>query len=146
MPEMRQARTQAAVGPSADPEVKAELKAEPMDTLEGAGSIPNPLLTEATAPVTATVAGVAGTLLRPLANGAAVRAAPEGASGAKPQRARRRPLDSDSEEDSDEEDDSEEDDEVITHPNAISFCGWIMAIHELAQPGLPFYPAGPWLS
>ncbi len=61
-----------------------------------------------------TCTGVAGTPLRPLANGAAGRPAAEGASGAKPQRARRRPLESDSDYESDEEDDSS-DDEVMLY-------------------------------
>ena len=47
-----------------------------------------------------------------LANGAALRAPGEGASGAKPQRARRRALESDSEYETDEEEDSS-DDEVF---------------------------------
>lgn len=112
MPEMRQARARTYAPAAADPDVKPEPKDEPMDTLEGAGSVPLPTSNDALPPVTATVVGVAGTPLRPLANGAAARAAPEGASGAKPQRARRRPLNSDSDDSSDEEYDSEEDDEV----------------------------------
>ena len=53
MPEMRQARAQVA----AAPEVKAEVKAEPMDTLEGAGSVPTPIPNDIIAPVTASIAG-----------------------------------------------------------------------------------------
>lgn len=53
MPEMRQARAQVA----AAPEVKAEAKEEPMDTLEGAGSVPMPIPDAIIGPVTATIAG-----------------------------------------------------------------------------------------
>ena len=54
MPEMRQARARVAA-PLQEEEVKQEPKDEPMDTLEGAGSVPLP--TDTAAPVTATLAG-----------------------------------------------------------------------------------------
>ena len=143
MPEMRQARARTFAPPSADLDVKLEpkeeLKDEPMDVLEGAGSVPLPTANDVLPPVTATLVGVAGTPLRPHANGAAARAAPEGASGAKPQRARRRPLNSDSDDSSDEEDDSEEDDEVSPQASKSSVLptrGMMYAGYVVACPSL----------
>ncbi len=57
MPEMRQARAQVAAAPEVKAEPKVELKTEPMDTLEGAGSVPMPIPHEVIAPVTASIAG-----------------------------------------------------------------------------------------
>ena len=83
---MRQARARTFAPPSADLDVKLEpkeeFKDEAMDVVEGAGSVPLPTANDVLPPVTATLVGVAGTPLRPHANGAAARAAP--AADAKP--------------------------------------------------------------